>query len=312
VESPTIISGQACEVGTRHARNEDVGLVVEDLLRTNPGSGAYVGPRNKKLTVISVFDGHGGHLASQWANKNLHAHFAELVWRGNYVDMLPQALRQSFARCETEFCAWSKKKRDTSGSCATMVLVRGDLIFTANAGDSKAIVFQHPIKPDARPKHVDLNPRHGAHLKTERVRIQKAGGRISADGAVYGILYPTRGFGDIDVKGNGKPVIIATPEGAGIEDGSLLPQAPYKLKKDHVTYLIVATDGLWDFATEDEVKDIVMEEYQKNVKPSPDNIAKEILELARDQGSDDDITVIFSEISFPRKGDPKDGATSPP
>ena len=27
------------------------------------------------------------------------------------------------------------------------------------------------------------------------------GGRISADGAVYGILYPTRGFGDIDVKG---------------------------------------------------------------------------------------------------------------
>ncbi len=40
-----------------------------------------------------------------------------------------------------------------------------------------------------------------------------AGGEIHADGSVYGVLFPTRGFGDMDVKADGKPVIICTPAG---------------------------------------------------------------------------------------------------
>lgn len=49
-------------------------------------------------------------------------------------------------------------------------------------------------------KQVDLNPRHGTELKLERKRILAAGGKINKDGAVFGVLYPSRGFGDIDVK----------------------------------------------------------------------------------------------------------------
>ena len=113
---------------------------------------------------------------------------------------------------------------------------------------------------------VDLNERHGAHLKSEKQRIKAAGGKISADGAIYGVLYPSRGcvhgaplpaprfpagglafsgltllpplpssFGDIDVKADGKPVVICTPNGAGIDEWE-----PYELSEDATTYLVVA------------------------------------------------------------------------
>ncbi len=82
-----------------------------------------------------------------------------------------------------------------------------------------------------------------------------AGGAISPDGSVYGVLFPTRGFGDIDVKADGRPVIIATPAGVG------LGSAPYKLQTSAETFLVAATDGLWDFATDEEVTTTVIKGF---------------------------------------------------
>ncbi len=41
---------------------------------------------------------------------------------------------------------------------------------------------------------MELNERHGSQLKSERLRIKAAGGRIAPDGSVYGVLFPTRGW----------------------------------------------------------------------------------------------------------------------
>lgn len=101
---------------------------------------------------------------------------------GNSSANIPRELYASFAKLEAEFCAWSRKKGDTSGTCATMVVNAGDEIFVANAGDSKAIAF---TDSGGRVKSVDLNPRHGAELPSERTRILNAGGAISEDGAVW-------------------------------------------------------------------------------------------------------------------------------
>jgi hypothetical protein len=87
-----------------------------------------------------------------------------------------------------------------------MAVVRGEKVYVGNAGDSKAMIFELPAA-SASPKKkrtrgfsslfggsapsiqsVDLNPRHGAELPTERTRILGAGGRISRDGAVFGVL----------------------------------------------------------------------------------------------------------------------------
>lgn len=143
-----------------------------------------------------------------------------------------------------------------AGSCATAVLIKGNEVFCGNAGDSKALFFYESEK--GQPVDVAvLNERHGAELKSERQRIKAAGGTISDDGAVYGVLYPTRGFGDIDVKADGKPVIIATPTGAGV-DGMPIAQ----LDPQRVAYMVIASDGLWDFAEDPAIMATILKGFQ--------------------------------------------------
>lgn len=60
--APSIRVGQASKVGTRHDDNEDWGLVCTDLFAqaSDVLSGLeYAGVPNRKLSVFSVFDGHG-------------------------------------------------------------------------------------------------------------------------------------------------------------------------------------------------------------------------------------------------------------
>lgn len=151
-----------------------------------------------------------------------------------------------------------------SGSCATVVVIKGTHVYCGNAGDSKAMLFsQSKSRPSMAVGKTNLNARHGTELKSERDRIKAAGGKIHADGSVYGVLFPTRGwvsggrpwdrgafsqllispgvrercsFGDLDVKSNGKDVIIATPDGLGIS-----PQPPHILDPSDTTYLVLAS-----------------------------------------------------------------------
>lgn len=270
--SPKIVAGSATQVGTRHARNEDYSVVASDLFEAcsnAKGTAPHAGAGNKVISVFSIFDGHGGHKAAEWASKNLHCDFADLMWQKNSEAAVPWALQTAFGRCDAELCALSQKMGDTSGSCATMCVVRGDKVYVGNAGDSKAIIFELPTSSSSPMKKtrgasagpvirsVDLNPRHGAELKTERTRILRAGGRISRDGAIFGVLCPSRGFGDIDVRAQCADVIIADPEGAGIENQTLCPQPAYELGKGATTMLVVASDGLWDFATDKDVTALV-------------------------------------------------------
>ena len=77
---------------------------------------------------------------------------------------------------------------------------------------------------------------------------------MGPDGAVFGVLYPTRGcvswfigmqmsltarrFGDLDVKAmaGGKPVVLATPDGVGLEGNEAV-----KLEYSEIGYLVVAS-----------------------------------------------------------------------
>ncbi|EDQ87626.1 uncharacterized protein MONBRDRAFT_9730 [Monosiga brevicollis MX1] len=193
----------------------------------------------------------------------------------------------SFKVTENKWCERAKSANDTAGSCSTAVVVKGSQVYCGNAGDSKALLFQinetHGVNP------VELNERHGTNLKSERKRILAAGGKIAPDGSVYGVLFPSRGFGDIDVKADGKPVVICTPNGAGIDDWQ-----PHRLEHSEATWLVVASDGLWDFVVDDQVMSIVA----KNQHLDHSAIAKKLIDEARLCGSEDDITIIVVRYDF--------------
>jgi hypothetical protein len=62
-------------------------------------------------------------------------------------------------------------------------------------------------------------------------------------------------FGDLDVKSDGKPVVICTPNGAGLDDW-----AAYRLDQSKTTWMVLASDGLWDFASDSSVMNIVLKQ----------------------------------------------------
>eukprot|EP00051_Salpingoeca_urceolata_P006381 m.84394 g.84394 ORF g.84394 m.84394 type:complete len:344 (+) comp14802_c0_seq1:278-1309(+) len=291
---PHMDIGYATDLGFHHEKNEDKSNVLPDLLAIVDDSAdglEYRGTPTRNISLFSVFDGHGGDRCSTFAKKQLHQLLAEMLFKGNYDDLVGSALHHSFKQTESQFWDLAKAERDTSGSCSTCVVIKGNKVFCGNAGDSKAMLVIPDKKSPAKcGKKIDLNERHGTELKSERQRIKAAGGRIAPDGSVYGVLFPTRGFGDIDVKGDGKPVVIAVPNGVGID-----PQPPVVLDPSQTTYLIVASDGLWDFVSDDAVAAMILRQPPRN----EDQTAEALVREARMGGSEDDITIIVVKITFP-------------
>lgn len=283
--TPRLLCGHASTVGMYHSNNEDTFNVMPDLFDHVQGEGEYAGTHVRPVGFFAVFDGHGGHRCSYYAKEHLHAHVARRLWRNNHHHAMSRAVHRSFLRIDREFCG---SKVDSSGSCSTCVIVKGTKVYCGNAGDSKAMLITRSA--DGRAEWVDLNERHSAELPSERARILKAGGRISPDGRVYGILAPSRAFGDIDVKTDGKPVVIADPDGKG-----MLSTPPHLLDVEATNILVLATDGLWDFVDDENVVAIV----QRMTKDSERDIAVALEYEARSRGSDDDVTVVVVRISFP-------------
>eukprot|EP00049_Salpingoeca_infusionum_P026906 m.28845 g.28845 ORF g.28845 m.28845 type:complete len:383 (+) comp9081_c0_seq2:738-1886(+) len=287
VISPVFEHGMITDLGYNHPHNEDRGIIVEDLLarRRSDVEMEYEGTEDQAVTMFAVFDGHGGSSCSDYASKHLPTEVASLLYTSNYSTAIPSALHHSFKTVENDFCAKAKAAQDTAGSCATCVIIKGTKVYCGNAGDSKAMIFQEKGRGMRR---FDLNERHSTELKSERSRIKAAKGTIAPDGSVYGVLFPTRGFGDIDVKSDRKPVIICTPTGAGIDEWQ-----PLRLSTDSTSFLVVASDGLWDFVTDDEVERII-----QRIK-EPQVISEKLKLQARMGGSEDDITIITVKITYP-------------
>ncbi len=77
-----------------------------------------------------------------------------------------------------------------SGCTAVVALLRGRDLFVANAGDSRCVVCREG-------KAVDMSVDHKPEDELEKNRINKAGGRVTADGRVNGGLNLSRAIGKV-------------------------------------------------------------------------------------------------------------------
>jgi protein phosphatase 1G len=133
-----------------------------------------------------------------------------------------------------------------AGCTAVVALVKGNKLYVANAGDSRAVMSR---RGKAIPLSFDHKPSHPA----ERQRIESAGGFVSNLGGmsrVNGNLNLSRAIGDLKYKGNKDlhakhQIITAEPdiEEADIQEGD--------------EFLLLACDGIWDVLTNQEAIDFV-------------------------------------------------------
>ena len=183
-----------------------------------------------------------------------------------------------------------------TGSTSNLVMIMNDKkenclnkIISINLGDSKSLLITEDNQA------IDLNAVHNPEDINERERIEKNGGEISrVDWADYGPLrvfykgkhYPglamTRAFGDF----NAEPLGINTiPD---IREYDIFEKKP--------KIIVLATDGVWQFLSNEKVKNILLPYYDEdNISGAAQKLVRSALRMWENKNPNfiDDITVII-------------------
>lgn len=189
----------------------------------------------------------------------------------------PDALLEAFIKTDMEFRNELDTYRKSKGviqkhwhpGCTAIVaLIVRNMLYVANAGDCKTILCRA-----GRP--IALSKDHVASCPKERERIVNAGGQVKWQIDTWRVgaaaLQVTRSIGDDDLK----PAVTAEPE---------ITETVLSVEDE---YLVMASDGLWDILTSEEVISII-----KDTVKEPGMCSKRLATEAAERGSKDNITVI--------------------
>ncbi|KAJ6970068.1 hypothetical protein D5086_028057 [Populus alba] len=226
-----IEANAAEDKGSRHSM-EDAWVVLLDASLDSPGK--------LRCAHFAIYDGHGGRLAAEYAQKNLHKNVVSSGLPRELLDVkaAKKAILDGFRKTDESLLQESTSGGWQDGATAVCVWVLGQKVFIANIGDAKAVLARSSIidgsqnHPDgASPlKAIVLTREHKAIYPQERARIQKAGGSVSSNGRLQGRLEVSRAFGDRQFK---KVGVVATPD---IHSFDLT---------DREHFIILGCDGLW-------------------------------------------------------------------
>lgn len=247
--------------------------------------------------IAGVLDGHGpnGHIVSGMLKQLIPTKVAEqLRMRGEVA--AGHALRASFLEAQDKLRdAAGKINARLSGSTAVVCLLQGRRLTTAWVGDSRAVIVRR--EPGGGWRGVPLTLDHKPTAAAELSRILAAGGRVERLSDGYGRevgpqrvwlpgswvpgLAMSRALGDFVAQSVG---VTAEPEFMTCELDST------------DEYLIVATDGVWEFMTVHEAAQMV------GGADTAEDACRELVEAAstrwkeNSEGVTDDITVVVTKI----------------
>ncbi|KAL5751280.1 hypothetical protein ACOSP7_025883 [Xanthoceras sorbifolium] len=217
--------------GSRHSM-EDAWVVMLDPPADSPP--------NLRCAHFAIYDGHGGRLAAEYAQKNLHANVvsAGLPRESLDVKAAKKAILDGFRKTDESLLQECASGGRQDGATAVCVWVLGRTVFVANIGDAKAVVAQSSVADGSQNnleglsslKAIVVTREHKAIYPQERARIQKAGGTVSSNGRLQGRLEVSRAFGDRQFKKFG---VVATPDIHSFE------------LTDREHFIILGCDGLW-------------------------------------------------------------------
>ncbi|KAL0415074.1 UNVERIFIED_CONTAM: protein phosphatase 2C 16 [Sesamum latifolium] len=184
---------------------------------------------------------------------------------------------------------------ETVGSTAVVAVVSSSHIIVANCGDSRAVLYRGK-------EAIALSVDHKPNREDEYARIEASGGKVIQWNGhrVFGVLAMSRAIGDRYLK----PWIIPEPE------VMFVPRA----REDEC--LVLASDGLWDIMTNEEVCEVARKRillwHKKNAtNPLADRgqgvdlaaqaAADYLSNLALQKGSKDNISIIVVDLKAQRK-----------
>ena len=252
--------------------------------------------KNNYFYVFAIYDGHGGNGCSIYLKNNLYKNIADCSMIG---------LRNAINLTEQNFLDYEGVNQygeldDTSGSCASIVLLKNKKCIIANVGDSRCILFKNK-------RLFFATKDHKPNSHSEKRRIESAGGSVFQSSAILplyqngkmiempwrvnpGRLSVSRTFGDIEIKlekfGGKKNVVVSTPDIVEFE------------LNDQYNFLVIACDGVFDVLSNMEILECIkiVLKINKNKKRKINELcgdcASMIMKSSLAKGSFDNVSCI--------------------
>mmetsp|Transcript_6138 Transcript_6138/g.8039 ORF Transcript_6138/g.8039 Transcript_6138/m.8039 type:complete len:370 (-) Transcript_6138:1218-2327(-) len=186
---------------------------------------------------FGVFDGHGGQKVAKYARQRVFPYLVDLLKNGQSIS---EALAGTFERVSEEVDAG--KTMDYMGSTAVAVLLEEGKIWSANIGDSRAVLCRNG-------QAFDLTKDHKPNLPAEKARIEALGGSVQWYGYLGPDRQPVPGMGAYRVNGN---LAVSRALGDKLERPFVTADpdiVSYDRDSENDQFIVLASDGLWDVMT---------------------------------------------------------------
>jgi serine/threonine protein phosphatase PrpC len=275
-------------MGKKKKHNQDSWLILQKIQDIK---GQY---------LFAVCDGHGnkGHKVSNIIKNRLPVSFTETLneYENSSMKSLEEIASISINKT-VDFTETSDFNLNFSGSTLVTVFIKGKELVCGNIGDSRAVIGNKD--KNNKWQAIELSSDHKPSRQDEAVRVSMAGGIIrqfqsvtgehggplrvwSKDKSVPGLAM-TRSIGDLISKKNG---IISEPE------------IKHRNLTKYDKFLILASDGIWEFITSQEAVNIVKDIWAQGKSEA---CCEKLLEIATERWEKeniiDDITVLVAFIN---------------
>ncbi|KZV82537.1 protein phosphatase 2C [Exidia glandulosa HHB12029] len=256
---------------------------------------------------FAIFDGHAGKHAAEWCGQHFHEFFLDTL-NSNRGLAIPDVLNKTFHAVDNVLSKMAQEGNTHSGCTAVTAFLRLEdaqgsqafldnvgapsssprkgaaeraispppstelrrVLYTANAGDARAVLCRAG-------KAVRLTYDHKGSDRQEAKRIMDAGGFVM-NNRVNGVLAVTRALGDSSMK----EFVVGSPYTTETE------------LSDEDEFLIIACDGLWDVAEDQQAVDLI-----RPIKDAQEASAK-LLKHAMSNFSTDNVTALVVRLDTGR------------
>ena len=223
---------------------------------------------HKDYIYMSVCDGHGveGHFVSEFIKEVLPYYMSENLKNKNILtekEITHQIITETFLIVNNMLVSNENINSLFSGSTCVSVIFTPERLIVPNIGDSRAVLARFD-KNSGKYKAIELSRDHKPTEKDEAKRIYENDGRIqpfTEDGEFVGPqrvwikdeevpgLAMTRSFGDR---------VAAT---VGVMSEPEIKEFDFD---ENDKYMIIASDGIWEFISSQECVDIIQKYYENN------------------------------------------------
>lgn len=262
------------------------------------------------FSYAAVFDGHAGFSSVKFLKEELYKECVAALkggklLNGNDFKEIKKALQDAFECVDAKLLKWLEDSGEEieSGSTATAIFVREDVMFVSHVGDS-CVALSRGGKSEVLTGSHRPYGNNKAALQEIR-RILQAGGWIN-NGRICGDISVSRSFGDMRFKNKKNEMLIK-----GVKEGQWTEKFASRIqfKGDLVTahpdifqaalgpdaeFVLLASDGLWDYMNSSESVTFVRNHLRQH---GDVQMASEALaQMALSRYSQDNICIVIADL----------------